>query len=326
MTAPFAKLPKKRSRLGLYVMPVILALLAVSVSIWWMVATRFADAAFDHWLANEAAAGRQWSCATRNMAGFPFRIELGCDGLTLAASKGEPRALSIGGFVAVAQIYQPSLILVDTHGPMLATLASGQTLSGQWTMMRSSLHFETPSRADRIAWVVEGLTTESPLPFATSTIPHAEFHMRKIPRESGLPEDSEIAVTVTEAIFRDASAPASFDSHLTIKKGGVLMDNPGPAGVEAWRSAGGEVGIDRLDFKRGDQSLALTGALSLDETHRLSGKVDFAAKGIGDVLKEVGLNALGGVIGSGSVKLPLAFNKGRLLLGPLKLAELPPLY
>jgi len=326
VTAPFEAQPKKRSRLGLYVMPAILVLLAISVSIWWVVATRFADSAFDHWLANEASAGRQWSCATRNMAGFPFRIELSCEGLTLVASKGEPRALSIGGFVAVAQIYQPSLILVETHGPMHATLASGQTLSGQWTMMRSSLHFETPSRADRVAWVVEGLTTEGTLPFATSTIPHAEFHLRKIPLDSGLPEDSEIAVSVKDAVFRDTSSPASFDSRLTIKKGVLLMDNPGPAGVEAWRSAGGEVGIDRWDLKRGDQALAITGALSLDETHRLSGKIDFAAKGIGDVLKEIGLNALAGVIGSGSVKLPLAFNKGRLLLGPLKLAELPPLY
>ena len=307
-------------------MPVILALLAIAVSIWWVVATRFADAAFDHWLANEALAGRQWSCATRTMAGFPFRIELSCEGLTLSASKGEPRALSVGGFVAVAQIYQPSLILVETHGPMLATLANGQTLSGQWALMRSSLHFETPTRADRVAWVVEGLTTESTLPLASSTVPHAEFHMRKIPRETGLPEDSEIAVSVKDAIFRDASAPASFESHLTVKKGVTLMDNSGPSGVEAWRNAGGEVGIDRCEFTRGDQSLAVTGALSLDESHRLAGKVDFAAKGIGDVLKELGLNSLGGVIGSGSVKLPLAFNKGRLLLGPLKLAELPPLY
>ncbi len=326
MTGPLPTIARRKSRLGLYLMPGVLVLLSVAVSVWWGVATRLADAAFDHWLAKEAAAGRQWTCATRTMAGFPFRIELACDGLSLATSKGEPRALSLGGFVAVGQIYQPSLLLVDTRGPLQATLANGQTITAQWTMMRSSLHFENPTRADRVAWVVDGLTTQSNLPFATGHIGHAEFHMRSVPAESGPSQDHEIAVSVTEAGLHDGAIPASFEGHLTVNKGAVLLDTAGPDGLEAWRSAGGELGIDQWEAKRGDQFLAVTGALSLDENHRLTGTLDLAAKGIGDGLKEAGLGAFGGIIGSGAVKLPLTFNKGRLLLGPLKLAELPPLY
>lgn len=317
---------KRKSRIGLYAMPVLVAVLGIAVSVWWTVVTRFADAAFDHWLSAEASVGRQWSCATRSMAGFPFRIELGCEGLGLTASQGDLHTLAMGGFVAVANLYQPSLLLVESHGPLAATLANGQTLSLQWALMRSRLHFETPNRADQIDWAVDGLASESDNRLLAGTLGHAEFHMRKRPKENGPSTDLDLAASVADAVLRDASIPAFFNGQGTIKQGVILADHPGLTGVEAWRSAGGEIGIEHWDMSRGDQSLHLSGTLAIDETHRLAGKVDLAAKGVGELFKETGFATLGSALGGGSVQLPLTFAKGRLLIGPLRLAEFPPLY
>ena len=317
---------KKTSRLGLYFMPAVFVVVAIAVSIGWMVATRYADAAFDHWLANETLAGRQWNCATRNMAGFPFRIELSCDGLTLSTSKGDIRSLSVGGFLAVAQFYQPSQMLVETRGPFTATLVNGQTINGQWAMMRSSLHFETPNRADRVDWVVDGLVTESSFLPVSGKVGHAEFHMRTLPNADGGPADAEFVASLADAFLKNIETPVAFDGHILVKKAAIFLETPGQFGVETWRGAGGEVNLQQWDIKRGEQSLSLTGTLSIDDTHHLAGKLDVAAKNIGDALKDTSLGAMGGILGSGSVKLPLTLAKGRVLVGPLKLAEFPPLY
>ena len=326
MTEALIETPKKPSRLGLYLMPGLIIVLCIAVSAWWMVATRIVDDRFSQWISNEAIAGRQWSCANRSMAGFPFRIELRCDGLALVTTQGQPKSLSIGGFLAIAQMYQPSLVIVETSGPLAVTFVNGQSFSAQWTSMRSSLHFETPSRADRVAWVAEGLSFEGGAPSLSGRLGHTEFHLRKIPVETGEGMDLEIAFSASGATLRDLPPPASADLHFIVKKGKILADKPSLAGLEEWRVAAGEIAIDQWDMKRGEQTFNLTGTLSIDDTHRLAGKVDFAASGLGDLMKQFNLAPGGMSLGNGSIKLPLQFSKGRVLLGPLKIGDLPVLY
>ena len=318
--------PKKRSRLGLYLMPGLIVVLFIGVSVWWTIATRIVDDRFSRWITNEAIAGRQWSCANRSMAGYPFRIELRCDGLALVATQGHTKSLSIGGFLAIAQIYQTSLVIVETNGPLAVTFVNGQSFSAQWTLMRSSLHFETPSRADRVAWVAEGLRFEGGPPALSGKLGHTEFHLRKIPVETGEATDLEVAFSAADGMLGNLPPPASADLHFIVKKGKILADKPSLSGLEDWRLAGGEMAIDQWDMKRGEQTFNLTGTLSMDETHRLAGKVDFAASGLGDLMKQFNLAPGGMSLGNGSIKLPLQFSKGRVLLGPLKLGDLPALY
>jgi len=321
-----ASLPKKPSRLGLYAVPVVVLLLGVAVSGWWMLATHMADTAFDRWLASEAVLGRQWTCASRSIGGYPFRIELQCDGFSMTAETGQFRSLALGGFHALAQIYDPKLVIVEANGPLMVRSANGQTASVSWQMMRSSLHFETQIRADRVSTVVDGAVIETSNPLLSGRMGHGEFHMRKGSSDAAGSLDVEVASSASDATFRDNPLPASLNAHLLVKKGWVLADNPSVSGLDSWRSSGGELVIDQWDMKRGEQALSVKGSISLDDGHRLTGKVDLSASGLGDILKDSGLSLLGGSIGVGSVKLPLTLNKGRLLLGPLKLFDLPPLY
>jgi len=321
-----ASSPKKPSRIGLYIVPGFIGVLSIVVSIWWIAATRMADAGFDRWLAMEASLGRQWNCSSRSMAGFPFRIELRCDGFSMVADKGEIRSASLGGFLALAQIYDPKRVLVDVNGPVQAQLANGQTATVSWQTMRSSLHFETAIRADRASWVVEALAVESSNPLVSGKLAHAEFHMWKIEREPNGSSDVEMAMTASGGILRDLPPATSFDAHLIVKKGWLMAENPGLAGLENWRTSGGEYVVDQWVMKRGEQMLDLKGSVTIDEGHRLNGKIDLSASGLGDALKESGLSILGGSLGAGNIKLPLMLNKGRLLIGPLKIAEIPPLY
>jgi len=127
--------------------------------------------------------------------------------------------LPFGGFLAIAQIYDPKRVLVDVTGPLTARLANGQTASFAWQAMRSSLHFETSIRADRVSWVVDNLAVDSSNPLVSGKLGHAEFHMRKIEGEPNTLSDVEMVLMASGGTWRDNPTAASFDAHLTVKKG-----------------------------------------------------------------------------------------------------------
>jgi hypothetical protein len=307
-------------------MPGLIALAAIAISVWWLVASRMADAAFDRWMANEAVAGRQWTCEARRLGGFPFRVELGCAPFTMVADKGDVTSLSLGGFVAVAQTYDPKHVLVDFASPLKTSTPDGQSASLSWRAMRSSLHMANAIRADRVSWSADDIALETSNPLIAGTLAHAEFHLRKVENEADQRADLETVLALHDAKLRGVGDAGQFDAHLIAKKGWLVADNPTLSGIDEWRADGGEMVIDQWEAKRGDESLSLKGSLGLDEGRRLNGKLDVSATGLGDVLKSFGPSPFGGSIGAGQVSLPLRFANGRVMVGPLKLAELPPLY
>ena len=103
------------SRFWLYTPFVLLLLIAVAWSAAWFVIRSRASEAVDAWFATEARAGRQWTCQDRSIGGYPFRIELICNSLSL--KQGAVTA-SLGRVESVAQVYQPRFIITEIEGPL----------------------------------------------------------------------------------------------------------------------------------------------------------------------------------------------------------------
>src|SRR5881394_4238679 len=76
----------RRSRWGLFIAPVLLLILAAAWSGFWFYAASQAEVAADAWRAQEAKSGRIYDCAKRSIAGFPFRFEVRCDGVSVSLS------------------------------------------------------------------------------------------------------------------------------------------------------------------------------------------------------------------------------------------------
>src|ERR1700761_5268455 len=104
--------PRRRSRWGLYIAPVLLLIAAVAWTGFWFFAASQVDVQADAWRAHEAASGRLYDCAKRSVAGFPFRLEISCDGpsVTLTSQTAQPAtrfAAQLDRILVVAQIYDP---------------------------------------------------------------------------------------------------------------------------------------------------------------------------------------------------------------------------
>lgn len=112
-----------------------------------------------------------------------------------------------------------------------------------------------------------------------------------------------------------------------------------------WQQQGGHLLINWLTVDWGTLGLQGKGRLGLDGLYRLDGALDGQVSGLGETLEEFGVRGLidpkvarlaaaGARLfsmdrtadGRPAVKLPILLEKGDLILGPLKLAAIPPVF
>lgn len=315
---------KPVSRTVLYVIPSLIAVLAIALSAWWMFASRQAAVAMDQWLGRESQAGREWNCADRKIGGYPFRIELECPALTFTAKDGAVAEVKAGRVLAVWQIYQPSLIIVEFDRALAFTFRSGEKRELKTKSLRMSLHFDGHDLPDRLALV--GEQVEMPTMFSSQAL---ELHLLR-GGEASEPNDLRLYIetqnTLIEGLKRDDAKPMTIMADARASEGAVLYMHGTGSVLDRWREAGGKLHINGVKITRGDGDLQMTGTLALDETHRLNGKVDMKANGFSDLLDAIGLKAGGFSLNAKAMSLPLALDLGRIFLGPLKIGEIGPLY
>src|SRR6202043_1748256 len=133
----------------LFFMPVLVLIAAVAWSAFWFYAASEVDVKADAWRAQEAKAGRVYDCARRSVAGFPFRLEVRCDGASVslvsqtagqAAATQAPITARLGEILVVAQIYDPKLLIAEFTAPATISDSGGtSSMLVNWSKARSSV-------------------------------------------------------------------------------------------------------------------------------------------------------------------------------------------
>src|SRR3982074_3702164 len=140
--------PRRRPLWRLFFMPVLLLIAAAAWSAFWFYAASQVDVMADAWAAQEAKSGLIFDCAKRSVAGFPFRLEVRCEGASAAlvsqtAGQAATQAAitaRLGGGLGVAQVYDPKLLIAEFAAP--ATISDrGQppSMMVNWSKARSSV-------------------------------------------------------------------------------------------------------------------------------------------------------------------------------------------
>lgn len=358
-TPPQGRLPPRRSSIRLFLPAIVLGAAFAALSVFWLWASWRVGREIDAWLAAEAAHGRAWTCPDRSVGGYPFRIEVICDNPTFAG-RAEGRDVT-GGLKrvhAVAQVYSPNHVIVEAAGPLAVQDSSGGRVDLDWTVAQASIRLivDRPP-VERISVVLTG-------PRLAATVPGfepfegkastADFHLRPSPgRAADAAWDVASRITDLEAPRLDAllggQDKANVDMVATITQAEALRGGGGVQDLEAWRQAGGQVQVDTLSLERGAQALAAAGALHVDEGRRPAGRFDVTITGLDQVLASFGLGpraaALGGLLGAllgggkalaqdtgegtgaaRGVTLQLRLENGKAMLGPVRVATLPPLW
>lgn len=391
--------PRRRPLWPLFVAPALLLIAAAAWSAFWFYSASQVDVAADAWRAREAKSGRVYDCARRSVAGFPFRLEVRCNGASVSlisqtagqAATQTPITAKLGEILLVAQVYDPKLLIAEFTAP--ATISdTGQqpSMVVNWSKARSSVVGlpAVPQRASIVFDDPEVNRFNGSMQAPLARAKHIELHGR-------VAEGSALDRPVIETVLKIEGGSlqemhpllaAPFDADVRTMLSGLkdFSPKPWPVRFREIQAAGGHVEIVQSRIAQGDLIAVATGTLGLTADGRLDGELqmtvagiekvipalgiekmleegvpqatldrvapgvktqdvnnlfgalDRAIPGLGKVVKQnanvgvtAGINALGKeamLEGKKARAFPLRFVNGAVMLGSLKVAQIPPLF
>jgi hypothetical protein len=390
--------PRRRPLWRLFFMPVLLLIAAAAWSAFWFYSASKVDETADAWRAREARSGRIYDCARRSVAGYPFRLEVRCDGASVSlvsqtagqAATQEPITAKLGEILVVSQIYDPKLLIAEFTAP--ATIAGpGQpSMIANWSKARSSVA-GLPGVPRRVALVFDDPTidrTSGSLLTPLARAKHIELHGRLVEGSTPDHPDIETVLRIEQGSVQEVHPLLAepFDADVRTILTGLkdFAPKPWPQRFREIQAAGGHVEIVQSRVQQGEVIAVASGSLGLNAEGRLDGELqmtvagldkliaalglekmldegvpqatldrvapgvktadlnnllgalDRAIPGLGKVVKQnanvaaaAGINALGKeavLEGRKARSFPLRFVDGAIFLGPLKVAQIPPLF
>ena len=391
--------PRRRPLWRLFIMPILLLIAAAAWSAFWFFAASQVDARADAWRAQEAKSGRVYDCAKRSVAGFPFRLEVRCDGASVTllsqtaaqAATQAPITAQLGEILVVAQVYDPKLLIAEFTAPATISDRGQQTsMIVNWSKAHSSV-VGLPAVPQRASITFDDASVnrvDGPVQAPLAGAKHVELHGR-------LAEGSALDRPVIETVLQIAGGSVQglhpllvqpFDADVRTMLSGLkdFSPKPWPERFREIQAAGGHVEIVQSRIAQGDLIAVAAGTLGLTAGGRLDGELqmtvagiekvipalgiekmleegvpqatldrvapgvktkdvnnllgalDRAIPGLGKVVKQnanvgvaAGINALGKeavLEGKKARAFPLRFVDGTGFLGPLKVAQIPPLF
>ena len=391
--------PRRRPLWRLFIMPILLLIAAAAWSAFWFFAASQVDARADAWRAQEAKSGRVYDCAKRSVAGFPFRLEVRCDGASVTllsqtaaqAATQAPITAQLGEILVVAQVYDPKLLIAEFTAPATISDRGQQTsMIVNWSKAHSSVVGlpAVPQRASITFDDPSVSRVDGPVQAPLAGAKHVELHGR-------LAEGAALDRPVIETVLQIAGGSVQglhpllvqpFDADVRTMLSGLkdFSPKPWPERFREIQAAGGHVEIVQSRIAQGDLIAVAAGTLGLTAAGRLDGELqmtvagiekvipalgiekmleegvpqatldrvapgvktkdvnnllgalDRAIPGLGKVVKQnanvgvaAGINALGKeavLEGKKARAFPLRFVDGAAFLGPLKVAQIPPLF
>jgi hypothetical protein len=307
-----------------------LAVLGLTWSAFWYMASTATQRALDGWFAQERSLGRDWTCGERSLGGYPFRIELRCASAKFEGRLGGAQGkASVGDLLAASHLYRPSLVVAQITGPLAFRAdQSGLDFTMEWGKLLIS------HRMNNGALEQTSVEMEAPVlrlrDQANVKADRLEIHLRMTPGQPADLSAYDLAVRLeklaTPALDKltGESDPMDLVLSLTALRTRAFAGASVPQSLESWRLAQGNVEIRELKLAKGNARLEATGQLGLDDARRLRGKVDLQLTGLGTLMQRSGLPL---AVNSQNMRVLLTLENGRVSMGLLRFNwSLPPLY
>jgi hypothetical protein len=299
--------PRRRPLWRLFIVPVLVVIAALVWSAFWFYAASEVDAKADAWRAQEAKSGRVYDCARRSVAGFPFRLEVRCDGASVAlvgqtagqAATQTPVTARLGEILVVAQVYDPKLLIAEFTAPATISDSRGApSMSMNWRTARSSVVGlpAVPQRASIVFDDAEIDRAGGSVPVPLARAKHVELHGRLA---EGSGADHPVIETVlqieggsVQEVHPLLAAPFDADVRALLSGLKDFSPKPWPERFRELQAAGGHVEIVQSRIAQGDLVAVAAGTLGLSANGRLDGELQMTVAGIEKVIPALGIEKM----------------------------------
>lgn len=291
-----------KSRPWLIAVPTaILVLLGVIWSGIWYWSTVAAEATMTTWRMREAEAGRIYGCAATSFGGYPFRIEVACAEPSVD-DRATALSLRASNLTAVAQVWDPTLVIGEIVGPMtVASLGGSPTATVDWTLAQASLR-GTPGAPERLSIVLDNpklasVPPSSPLARAEHVEFHGRFAAESTPGHPALDLGIDVRNATAPALVAALGtfgplASASTDLSLVAVLHGTSDFTPKPLAqrLREIQAANGRLDITSVRLRQSDLIATATGALSLTARGTLTGDLRLTVVNFTKLIPLLGLD------------------------------------
>ena len=299
--------PRRRPLWRLFIVPVLVLIAALAWSAFWFYAASEVDAKADAWRAQEAKSGRVYDCAKRSVAGFPFRLEVRCDGASVAlvaqtagqAATQAPLTARLGEILVVAQVYDPKLLIAEFTAPATISDSRGApSMSVNWRTARSSVVGlpAVPQRASIVFDDAEIDRAGGSVPVPLARAKHVELHGRLA---EGSGPDHPVIETVlqieggsVQEVHPLLAQPFDADVRALLSGLKDFSPKPWPERFRELQAAGGHVEIVQSRIAQGDLVAVAAGTLGLSVNGRLDGELQMTVAGIEKVIPALGIEKM----------------------------------
>ena len=205
--------------------------LAAGWTALWFHASSVAEASIAAWRDREAQLGRVYSCASENLGGYPFRIEVRCSeaGAQLQ-STDPPFRVRAKDLLVVAQVYRPNLLIAEVEAPLTFEAPdAGFALTADWRLAQTSIR-GLPPTPERISVALDDFRLDQNGGAGSQTLltaKHLELHMRLDPA-------SRPGQPVLDLAARSQDAAAPITGSLLSEPIDFEIAYPGDCQDKAW--------------------------------------------------------------------------------------------
>lgn len=266
----------------------------------WYYASGIAQTTIDGWRAREAKLGHIYTCRSLTIGGYPFRIEVGCaDPDAEWRSYHPPIAVKAKDALFAAQIYDPTLLIIDFTGPLVVG-PPGETpaFTANWARAQASLR-GLPSSPEKVSSAFDQLTLARVSGGNTDVVAQAdrlELHGRIV---GGSATDNPVIEFVLRlgaasapTLHRLAGQPVTGEITAVLWGLKDLSAKPTVEQLREMQAAGGHIEIKQARLQQAESVVVTNGTLALTPRGRLDGQLRLTVIGLDRLLSGLNLDSV----------------------------------
>jgi hypothetical protein len=279
--------------------PIVLAVLAILLGAGWIAAWNYAagkvETTIAGWKEREARVGRIHNCVSQSIGGFPFRIEVRCEGAGAELRSNQPPVeVKAKNILVSAQIWRPTVLVSEFGGPLtVGEPGKAATVAANWRHAQSEVH-GLPTAPERVV-----IALDQPVVDDTAQRKRL-FQATRLDLEGRMLSGSARDNPVIEAVLKliAASTPSAhpaaalpIDADITVVLTGLKDFSPKswPDRFREIQQANGRIDITKARLRQGESLAVASGTLRLSPRGRLDGELRVTVANLEKLLPALGL-------------------------------------
>ena len=262
------------------------ALLMVAWSGAWLFALHSLNTTVAEWREWEGKSGRQYSCATEGIGGYPLRVEMLCGGLKAAITSENGKFIAEAKQLRVAvDLFHPNVIVSKLEGPVsFAELGQPDSFRGSWSHGEATVTGPKPTpdglSIELADFKLDRVANDGTKPLASAE--HVAFLARLDPIATAATSKAVYGLTsdITAGSLPSGPPMAArpFEARVKAVLHGVgdMTPKPLPARIKGWQRNGGLVEMTSIEIRGSDADANAQGTIALSESGGIEGLLELS--------------------------------------------------